>query len=396
VQFLFGDHSLDIDRRELRRGSALIAIEPQVFDILVYLVQNRDHVVSKDDLIAAVWNGRVVSESTLSSRITAVRRAVGDTGDQQALIRTIARKGVRFVGTVDEPPQQRKAGAAAPLRPTVPPAPRQEIQFCTTRDRVRVAFTEVGRGPPLVKAANWLAHLEHDWQSPLWNRLFHALVAGHRLVRYDERGTGFSDREVPDISFDAFVRDLEAVVDAAKLDRFALFGASRGCSVSIAYAVRNPHRVSRLVLYGGYARGRHRRGTSGQADALLTLFREGFVPENRSIRQMLKYAIFPGATEEQLRWFNDLQHSAVSPEIAVRLRQATFDIDVSDLLPRVSVPTLVLHCRDDPAEPFEEARRIAAGIPNSRLVALEGPNHLILDSDPAWERLREEIMTFLG
>jgi len=394
MQFLFANHTLDTDRRELHRGSEPIAVEPQVFDLLVYLVQNRDRVVSKDDLIASVWGGRIVSDSTLTSRINAARKAVGDSGEDQKLIRTVARKGLRFVCVVDEPP--REASAGAPLRSTAPPAPRQEIQFCTTRDRVRIAYSEVGRGPPLVKAANWLAHLEHDWQSPLWGRLFHALVAGHRLVRYDERGIGFSDREVPDISFDAFVRDLEAVVDAAKLDRFALFGASRGCSVSIAYAVRNPHRVSQLVLYGGYARGRHRRGTSGQADALLTLFREGFVPENRSIRQMLKYAIFPGATEEQLRWFNDLQHSAASPEIAVRLRQATFDIDVSDLLPSVSVPTLVLHCRDDPAEPFEEARRIAAGIPNSRLVALEGPNHLILDSDPAWERLREEIMTFLG
>jgi pimeloyl-ACP methyl ester carboxylesterase len=155
--------------------------------------------------------------------------------------------------------------------------------------------------------------------------------------------------------------------------------------------------VSRLVLYGGYSRGRHHRGSdTAQADAFLTLFREGFAPENRSIRQMLKYSIFPGGTVEQLQWFNDLQQITTSAETAVRIRQATYDIDVSDLLPRITVPTLVLHCREDSAEPFDEARLIAAGIPGSRLVALEGRNHLILDSDPAWSRLREEIVSFLS
>ena len=397
MQFLFGDYSLDVGRRELRRGAGLVDLEPQVFDLLVYLVQNRDRIVTKEDLVAAIWGGRIVSESTLSSRIAAVRKAIGDSGKQQALIRTAARKGLRFVGAVSARAQ---AGFTAPdAMPTfaAPDPPRQEIHFCTTADGVRVAYAQVGQGPPLVKAANWLRHLEYDWQSPVWGRLLHALAAEHRLIRYDDRGTGFSDRHVDDISFETFVGDLESVVDAAGLDRFALFGASRGCAVCIAYAVRHPARVSRLILYGGYSRGRHHRGSdTAQADAFLTLFREGFAPENRSIRQMLKYSIFPGGTAEQLQWFNDLQQITTSAETAVRIRQATYDIDVSDLLPCITVPTLVLHCREDSAEPFDEARRIAAGIPGSRLVALEGRNHLILDSDPAWSRLREEIVSFLS
>jgi pimeloyl-ACP methyl ester carboxylesterase len=255
----------------------------------------------------------------------------------------------------------------------------------------------MGKGPLVLKAANWLSHIEYDWQNPIWGKLLRDIAGEHQLVRYDERGTGLSDRQAAEISFETFVRDLESVADAAGLDRFALFGASRGCAACIAYAVRHPERVSRLVLYGGYARGRqHRDSDSGKADAFLTLFREGFSPENRTIRQMLKYSIFPDGEDEQLQWFNDLQQITTSPETAVRIRQITFGIDVRDLLPRVSTPTLVLHCRHDPAEPFEEARLIAAGIPGSRLVALEGRNHLMFESEPGWSQLREEIMSFLG
>jgi len=390
VRFDFSGYSLDIGRRELRRGPNLIDIEPQVFDLLVYLIENRDRVVTKGDLMAAVWGGRIVSESTLTSRITTARKAIGDTGERQHLIRTISRKGVRFVGAV--------AGAAEIDAPSEPsPEPRQEIRFCTTSDSVRIAYAVTGEGTALLKAANWLSHLEYDWQNPIWRNLLRSIATDHQLVRYDERGTGLSDRQAGEITFDTFVRDLESVADAARLDRFALFGASRGCATSIAYAARHPERVSRLILYGGYARGRHHPGSdTGQADAFLTLFREGFAPENRTIRQMLKYSIFPGGADQQLQWFNDLQHLTTSPENAVKIRQATFEIDVTELLSQVAVPTLVLHCRDDPAEPFDEARLIAAGIPGSRLVALEGRNHLVFDSDPAWGRLHEEIMSFLS
>ena len=204
MYFQFGDHALDVERRELRRGAALIAVEPQVFDLLVYLLRNRDRVVSKDDLIEGVWHGRIVSESTLTSRINAARKAVGDNGEDQTLIRTFARKGIRFVGAVEESdgsgtrPRQTEAAAA----PAAAPTPRQEIRFCTASDGVRIAYALAGQGPPLVKAANWLNHLEYDWQSPIWSHLLHALAADHRLIRYDERGNGLSDWEVDDISFE--------------------------------------------------------------------------------------------------------------------------------------------------------------------------------------------------
>jgi DNA-binding winged helix-turn-helix (wHTH) protein/pimeloyl-ACP methyl ester carboxylesterase len=390
VQFRFEHHLLDSDRRELHRGSELIALEPQVFDVLIHLVQSRDHVVSKDDLIASVWGGRIVSDSTLTSRINAARKAVGDNGEEQRLIRTIPKKGFRFIGDVTEFAKPDEPG---PLQPATA-LPPQEVHFCTAADGVRIAYALAGQGQPLVKAANWLNHLEYDWQSPIWSHLLHALAAEHQFIRYDERGNGLSDWDVEDISFDAFVQDLESVVEAAGLKRFSLLGISQGSAVSIAYAVRHPERVSHLILYGGFARGRRKRDPE-QADTLTALIRQGWGRENPAFRQFFSSLFVPDGSPEQWQWFNDLQRITTSPENAVRIMQATGDVDVSDLLPQVRVPTLVLHCRNDGAVTFDEGRRLAAGIPGARFVALESRNHVVLENEPAWSRLLEEISAFL-
>jgi pimeloyl-ACP methyl ester carboxylesterase/DNA-binding winged helix-turn-helix (wHTH) protein len=398
VLFRFDKYSIDVDRRELRRGTALIEIGPQVFDLLVYLIRNRERVVSKDDLLDAIWKGRIVSESTLTSRINAARRAIGDTGADQNLIKTIARKGFRFTGEVEEgerallQPLGERAEAAAPSL-------RQEVQFCTAADGVRIAYAVVGNGPPLVKTANWLNHLEYDWQGPIWSHLLRAMAARYRLVRYDARGNGLSDWDVSDISLDAFVSDLETVVDAVGLEKFSLLGISQGCAVSIAYAVRHPERITRLVLYGGYARGRRKRGQQSeiaQADALATLIRAGWGQENPAYRQIFTSRFIPGATPEQAQWFNELQRITTTPDNAARIRGALDDMDVTGLLASVRAPTLVLHCRNDAVQPFEEGRRMAAGISGSRFLALEGGNHLILEHEPAWRRFLDEITHFLG
>jgi pimeloyl-ACP methyl ester carboxylesterase len=226
----------------------------------------------------------------------------------------------------------------------------------------------------------------------------HALAARYRLIRYDERGNGLSDRDVADISFQAFVRDLESVVEASRLERFPLLGISQGCAVSIAYAVCHPERVTHLVLFGGYARGRKKRGSQKeieQADALQTLMRLGWGQENPAFRQIFTSLFIPGGSAEQMQWLNDLQRNTTSPENAAQIRGTMNNIDVSDLLPRVRVPTLVLHCRHDAAVPFEEGRLMAAGIPGSRFVELEGRNHLILEGDPARARFLDEVRAFL-
>ena len=398
LRFLFGNYALDTDRRELKRGGELVAVEPQVFDLLVHLVQNRDRVVSKDDLIASVWGGRIVSESTLTSRINAARKAVGDSGEQQNVIRTVPRKGLRFVGAVSEAIAPGEPAVAAKAEPSRVPALRHEIHFCTASDGVRIAYAEVGQGPPLVRTGHWLTHLEYDWESPVWSPYLNEFAAAHRLIRYDARGNGLSDWEVDEISFDTLVSDLESVVEATGLDRFDLLGMSQGAAISIAYAARHPDRVKHLVLYGGFSRGRRMRGSPNEiasSEAVVTLMRQGWGQENPAFRQMFTSLFIPGGTPEQVQWFNDLQRITASPDNAVRLRNVVDTIDVSNLLPLVQTPTLVLHVRNDAVQPFEEGRRLAAGIPGARFVALEGRNHCLLPGDPGWARLHDEVRTFL-
>ena len=397
MAFYFEEYCLDTARRELSQGTHLVPVEPQVFDLLAFLVSNRERVITKDDLLEEIWGGRVVSESTLTSRINAARRAVDDTGAEQRLIRTIARKGFRFVGTVTT----ELAGSDEAL-PILPAASSlfQRVQFCTATDGVRIAYATVGEGLPIVKAGNWLNHLEYDWESPVWSHLLSALASRYRLIRYDARGNGLSDWDVPDISFDALVRDLESVIDTATAGKkFALLGISQGCAACIDYAVRHPDRVSHLILYGGFARGRRKRGCAAEAekaDALMVLMRSGWGQENPAFRQLFTSQFIPDGTADQMRWFNDLQRLTTTPENAARIRYAADEIDVSGLLARVTVPTLVLHCRDDAVQPFEEGRRLAAGIPGSRFVALEGRNHLFLKDEPARCRFLDEVHRFLG
>ena len=398
----FGNCEIDCDMLELRRDGVSIHIEPQVFDVLAYLVRHRDHVVSKDELIQAVWDGRVVSDDAVTSRINAARRAIGDTGKEQRFIQTVPRRGFRFLGEMHE-----CAGDAGNSRsvtwPIVPlstsDAPvKQQVRFCKASDGVHLAFSAVGSGPPLVKTANWLNHLEFDWQSPVWSPLFTRLSARHRLIRYDERGTGLSDRDVPDFSFEAFVRDLEAVVDTLRLDRFALFGVSQGAPVAIAYAVRHPERVSRLVLSGGFAQGWRKRGNASEvarAEASIVLIREGWGQDNPAARQMFTSLIIADATREEMEWMSELERQTASAETAIRLLQVIGDIDVMDLLPQLSVPVLVLHSRGDARVPFEQGRQLAQAIPNARLVPLESKNHLILSHEPAFARFLDEMLSFL-
>jgi class 3 adenylate cyclase/pimeloyl-ACP methyl ester carboxylesterase len=276
----------------------------------------------------------------------------------------------------------------------------QEIHFCVTSDGVQLAYAQTGSGPPLVKTGNWLTHLEFDFESPIWRRLYRELSRDHTLIRYDARGNGLSDRDIEEVSHEVFVSDLEAVVDAAGLKRFALLGISQGCAVSIAYATRHPERVTRLVLLGGYPVGWAKRAQSAvekeQGQAMLTLVRLGWGQENPAFRQLFTSQFIPGGTKEQADWFNELQRISASPEDAVRNLIANGDTDVSALLGQVSVPTLVMHARDDGRVPFDQGRQLAAGIPGARFVSLASRNHLILEDEPAFPRFVEEIRSFLA
>jgi class 3 adenylate cyclase/pimeloyl-ACP methyl ester carboxylesterase len=275
----------------------------------------------------------------------------------------------------------------------------QEIHFCQSKDGVQLAYARIGQGPALVKTGHWMTHLEFDFESPVWRHLYRELSRDHAFYRYDARGNGLSDREIPDVRFEHFVDDLEAVVDAAGIERFALLGISQGSAVSIAYAVRHPERVSHLILLGGFAVGWKKRART-EADkeageAMLTLMRLGWGQENPAFRQMFTSQFIPGATKEQADWFNELQRISSSPADAARNVVANGEADVSALLSQVRVPTLVMHARHDARVPFELGRRMAAGIPGARFVPLESPNHVMLEGEPALARCLEELKAFI-
>jgi pimeloyl-ACP methyl ester carboxylesterase/DNA-binding CsgD family transcriptional regulator len=274
---------------------------------------------------------------------------------------------------------------------------RQDIRFCTAPDGARLAFAVHGSGPPLVKASNWLTHLEFDWESPVWRHWLRALGERYTVVRYDERGCGLSDRDVGELSPERWVGDLGAVVDAAGLERCALLGISQGAAIAVAYAVERPERVSAIVLYGGYGRGRARRDAPELArhEAHLAAIRAGWTDPDPTFRRLFSAQYLPDGTPEQHAWYDELQRRSASADVAARLYEARSRIDVTALAPAVTTPTLVLHGRGDRVVPFDEGRLLATLIPGAQLVPLESINHILLEDEPAWRRFLGELEAFL-
>jgi pimeloyl-ACP methyl ester carboxylesterase/DNA-binding SARP family transcriptional activator len=319
----------------------------------------------------------------------------------------VSRRMLASIGAIDE--ARLKAALAAPSK-TAPPSKRaplpepnvalhQNIRFSTASDGVRIAYATVGSGPPLVKTANWLNHLEFDWESPIWRHVFRALSRDHTFIRYDSRGNGLSDWNADNLTLDAFVDDLKTVVDAAGVERFPLLAISQGCAVAVEFAVRWPERVSKLILYGGYARGwRHRDDAEfiAQTEALITLTRTGWGRDNPAYRQVFTSLFIPDATPEQMGWFNELQRISTSPENAARIIEAHGEIDVLDRLKLVTQPTLVMHARNDGRVPYANGRQLAMGIPGAKFVTLDSQNHLILEQESAWPRFLAEMRQFLA
>jgi pimeloyl-ACP methyl ester carboxylesterase/DNA-binding CsgD family transcriptional regulator len=274
-----------------------------------------------------------------------------------------------------------------------------QTRFCTAPDGVGLAYAIDGEGPPLVKAGNWMTHLDYERQSPVWRHWVRELSRGHTLIRYDERGCGLSDRDFEGTpTLDTFVDDLAAVVEAAGLERFDLIGLSGGGPTAIRYAVEHPDAVTRLVLYGSYARGRHKRGPdeAEKSRIMLELTRAGWGGAIPAFRHVFTSTYIPNADEEQKRWYDELQQASSTGEMAARLWSARTDIDVSEAARRITQPALVLHARDDRAVPYDEGRLIASLLPDARFVTLEGENHILQEAEPAWALFLAEVRAFLG
>jgi pimeloyl-ACP methyl ester carboxylesterase/DNA-binding winged helix-turn-helix (wHTH) protein len=390
--YQFGPFRLEVSQRRLSRTHTDIPLRLKVFDTLRILVENAGRLVTKEELLTAIWPDTVVEENNLNHNISVLRKALGENATGQTYIETVPKVGYRFSAPVE--------AVGAQTRTAVPTSRlQQEIRYCMTGDGVRLAYASVGSGPPLVKASNWLTHLDFEWDSPIWRHWWADLGKHHRVIRYDERGNGLSQRDVSAVSFDTWVRDLETVVDAAGLDRFPLLGISRGGSIAIAYAVKHPERVSHLVLYGAFPAGLNQHGTPDKLQArraLVSLMRLGWGLNNPAFCKLFTCRFIPQATPEHEKWFDDLQRVSTSAENAARLMEVDDEIDVRHLLPHVRVPTLVVHCDKDHVVSPEHGRQIAAEIPGARYVSLHSANHLLLAEEPAWHAFLAELALFLG
>ncbi len=278
---------------------------------------------------------------------------------------------------------------------------KQDIRYCKAADGVRLAFAKVGNGPPLMRTAHWLGHLEYDWELPIFRHFLLELASTFTLVRFDARGNGLSDWDVGNISLDVWVSDMESVADAADLDRFPILALSQGAAVAIAFALRHPERVSHLILYGGFAAGAYKSpdvtaAAREQFDAMKTLMKFGWGANEPTFRQLFTASMMPDATKEQIDAFNEAQRVSASAECAVRYLETVADFDVRHLLPQIKVPTLVMHVRNDRRVPISSSRELAAGIPGARFVTLPGKNHIPLEQDPGLPIFLEEIRRFLG
>ena len=391
----FDDFALDTARFELRRAGHPVKVEPRAFDLLHHLVRHRDRVVEKTELLDSVWGDRFVSDAALTTALRTARLALGDSGVAQRYIRTSHGRGYQFVGSVAVHPDEAPDEGTTASRP-----PGQAIRFCRASDGSRIAYATAGSGPPLLKAANWISHLALEWESPVWSHWWEGLTREHELIRYDERGCGLSDWDVPSSTLDDWVDDLETVVDAVGLERFPLLGISQGGAVAIAYAARYPERVSRLVLAGAYARGRGVRASDPEERAAavldLNLARVGWAQQDPSYLQVFASQFLPDATEQERAEFTRFQRATASPANGVRFLEEFSRIDVADVAGQVSCPTLILHNRGDLRVPTSQAAELAELIPDSQLVMLESRNHLLTASEPAWPIFLGHVEAFLA
>ncbi|GKY89030.1 alpha/beta fold hydrolase [Sinisalibacter aestuarii] len=389
MEFRFADCILDVSKHRLLRAGKAVDVEPQVFSLLRLLAEKGGDLVTRDDMIEVIWQGRFVSDSTISARVSAARSAVGDNGRAQAVIHTVVSRGIQLVVPVESTQTPPPAAARAPRPP---------IRLAAAADGTGLAWCATGEGPALLRGGHWLTHLELDWDNPVWRPLLEWLGQGRRLIRYDMRGTGLSQRDGGAQTLDLLVDDMKAVADAAGADTFDIFAPSQNVPVAIAFAARYPERVRRLVLLGGFLQGAAIRGVEDKelSDAFVALARKGWSEHGAAYMRAFAAFFMPDATPEQVASFVEMQRASISPEGAVALRRAISRLDASDYAARVAAPTLVVHARNDAMQPFAQAQILARTIPNAQFLALESANHIPLPQDPAWELLMSEVGAFLS
>ncbi|MEM1429724.1 MAG: alpha/beta fold hydrolase [Pseudomonadota bacterium] len=393
MRFVFADCELDPDSHVLRRGGAEVHVEPQVFQLIACLVRAAGRLVSYDELMDEVWEGRIVSDATVAARVSMARAAVGDDGKRQSVIRTVHRRGLQLVAEVRE-----RGAAPKPRASAEPPSSvgRQIIRYTTSRDGTGIAWAETGDGPPLLRAGHWLGHLEHDWSSPIWRPILDRLARGRRLVRYDPRGTGLSDRQMNGATVEELADDLEAVADAAGLDRFPIYAISQSVPVAITFAARRPERVSRMILLNGLVQGSTALGEPEKTDTFVGMIRTGWGVPGSAFMRAIATVFMPRSTPEEIDSLVEMQSLSATPEVAAEIRQLIGAIDVRACLDKIVCPALVMHCSGDQVQSPEQSKLIARSLPDAEFHLCDSPNHIVVPSDPEWLPCLEEFDRFLA
>jgi len=393
AKYFFSSYFLDVDERRLLRDNEEVRLRGKLFDTLRVLVENAGKLVRKDAFMESVWPDSVVEDNNLDYCISQLRKLF----HPEKYIETVPRHGYRFVAEVTSPgpeSQETRPEAVAQLAD----AADQQIRFFTASDGVRIAYSIGGQGPVLVRTIHWLNHLDFEWNTPSKRQWLSEIMRHHTLVRYDQRGSGLSDWNVPNFSFERTVQDFAELVDAIGLQEFSILGGCQGAAVAIAYAVRHPDRVLKLIINGTFVNGWPAPGPGAQEhlEAMLNLIRSGWGRDNPAFRQLWTTLFQPDADSVQTAWLNELQRISSSPDNAARMIAEFPNIKILDMLPKISCPTLVLHSRDDGAVPVQEGKLIAARIRGSRFVELPSRSHMVAPGDAAWEEFVEEISTFMN
>lgn len=396
MEYHFADCVLDDQSFTLTRDGEAQSIEPQVFDLVLFLLRNQGSLIDKDRLIEEIWGGRIVSDSAISAAISAVRRAVGDTGKAQAIIRTIPRRGFQFVAqveTVDEPP--------SPSSPSVQASARPTVRYATADDGAKIAYTVSGSGPPMVRVAHHPTHLELDWDEPVERQLVETFHKNHTMIRWDQRGCGLSDWDVDDFSTGRSVEDLLAVVQQIGLSEFILFGNSSGAQIAVEFAAKYPKLVTHLVLQGGYVDGRSIRDNVNdppvqqERDVILKMAETGWETPGSPYVYGYLSVYFPTARPEQLRLIAENLQKSCPVDNEIRGRDFFNSHSSSEFLPQVEAPTLVIHASNDAVHPLSEGQKLAKGIAGAQLIVLDSPNHHPLPQEKCWAEMFESIQRFL-
>jgi pimeloyl-ACP methyl ester carboxylesterase/class 3 adenylate cyclase len=276
---------------------------------------------------------------------------------------------------------------------------KQTIKKIYSKDGTQIAYSKLGNGPPLVKTATYITHLEEDWNNPVWRPFLNELSRYCSLIRYDERGCGLSDWYARDYSWETWVEDLKAVVDAEKLDKFILYGQSQGSTVAVAFAARYPERVEKLFILGGYARGWLHRNLNEiekqEEQLLIDMMKIGWANDNPAFRNFFSSQLMPDASADQIKAFNQMMRISTEPEIAAKLERQMHLANVSDEAPNIKCPTIIFHSYGDATIPFKEGKILADLIPNARFVRLDSGNHIIQDNEPAWTVFWNEVYQFI-